>query len=129
MNKVILIGNLGKDPETRHLDNGKQVSSVSLATKNVFKKEDGTTEVSADWHFLKCWGKTSEIIEKFCKKGSKLAIEGRLKTESWTKEGTEEKVFRTYVLCDRIELLDKKETNNETGAEQHGVEPEDDLPF
>ena len=130
MNKVIFIGNLGKDPETKKFDSGSQVTNVSLATKNFIKKDDGTTEVGADWHFLKFWGKTSEIVEKYCKKGSKIAVEGQHKTESYEKEGTNEKVFHSYFLCQAIELLDSKPKNeNDSGGEQHNVNPDDDLPF
>lgn len=130
MNKVILIGNIGKDPETKHLDSGKQVTSISLSTKNVYKDKEGNTKIEADWHFLEFWGKSSEIVEKYCKKGDKIAIEGRSKTKSWTKEGTDEKVYKQYFLCDRIELLgSKKSESKDSGAEQHDVGSDDDLPF
>ena len=122
MNKVILIGNLGKDPETKSFDSGKQVTTVSLATKNIIKDENGDTKVLADWHLLKFWGKLSEVVEKYCKKGSKIAIEGKQKTESYTKEGSNEKTFVTFVLCDIVELHDcKPNDSNESGTEQHDV--------
>lgn len=130
MNKVILIGNIGKDPETRHLDNGNQVTSVTLATKVSIKQEDGTYKVTADWHFLEFWNSQSKVVDKFCKKGHKIAIEGSYKTRSWTKEGTDEKVYQSFVRCHTIELLEKKPVNsNDSSAEQHTSEPEDDLPF
>ena len=89
VNKVILIGNLGKDPEIRHLENGATVANFSIATSENYKDRKTGEKVSqTEWHNIVAWRGLAEIAEKFIKKGDKIYIEGKLKTRTWQdKEG------------------------------------------
>jgi single-strand DNA-binding protein len=87
-NKVQLIGNLGMDPEVRTLESGKKFAKVSIATSETYKNQKGERITETQWHNLIAWGKTADIIEKFLKKGSEVAIEGKLINRNYTdKEG------------------------------------------
>ena len=87
-NKVQLIGNLGMDPEVKALDSGKKLVKVSIATNETYKNAKGEKVTETQWHNLVAWGKTAEIAEKFLKKGSEVAVEGKLINRNYTdKEG------------------------------------------
>jgi single-strand DNA-binding protein len=129
MNKVILIGNIGKDPETKHLDNGHQVTKLTLATRKSIKQEDGTYKDGADWHFLEFWDNQSKVIDQYCKKGHKIAIEGENKTRSWDEEGTGKKTFQSFVRCFKVELLERKPSDGSSDRPPEQETPDDDLPF
>ena len=111
-NKVQLIGRLGKDADVKHLDGGKTVARLSLATTFSYKNSKGESVNSTDWHNLVAWGKTAEIIEKYVKKGNEIAIEGRLTTNSWEdKEGN--KRYTTEIIVNELLMLgSKKEEEN-----------------
>lgn len=100
MNKVILIGNLGGDPDTRFTPAGKQVTEFSLATAGAGK------DAPADWHKVTTWEKTAELCAKYLTKGSKVALEGRIKYETYEKDG--EKKYMTRIVADRVEFLSSK---------------------
>jgi single-strand DNA-binding protein len=90
VNKVILLGNLGKDPEVRYLDNNKVVAQFSLATSETFLDRNGEKKVDTEWHNIEMWDNLAKTAEKYLKKGSQVYIEGKIKTESWRdKEGNE----------------------------------------
>jgi single-strand DNA-binding protein len=106
-NKVQLIGNLGMDPEVRTLESGKKFAKVSLATSETYKNPKGDRITETQWHNLIAWGKTADIVEKFCKKGSELAIEGKLITRNYTdKEGI--KRYVTEIEVNELLLLEHK---------------------
>jgi len=109
-NKVTLIGRLGKDVDAKHLDGGKTVARLSLATTFSFKNQKGDWTNGTDWHNLVIWGKQAETAEKYLKKGSEIAIEGRLTTNSWEdKDGN--KRYSTEVIVNEFLMLgSKKET-------------------
>lgn len=87
-NKVQLIGNLGMDPEIKALDGGKKLAKMSIATNETYKNSKGERVTETQWHNLIAWGKTAEIVEKFLKKGTEVAIEGKLVNSNYTdKEG------------------------------------------
>lgn len=108
VNKVQLIGYLGRDPEVLTFENGKKKLSVSIATPDVYTNQNGERIDGTDWHNLVAWNKTAELGEKLLKKGSHVAIEGRLKSRSYEdKDGV--KRYVTEVMVDQFLLLDKKE--------------------
>lgn len=107
-NKVQLIGHLGMNPDVKHLENGKTLAKLSIATNDYYKDANGEKQTETHWHNLVAWGKTAEIAEKFLKKGSEVAIEGKLTSRSYEdKEGV--KKYITEVVVNEILLLGKKE--------------------
>ena len=125
MNSVILSGNIGQEPRITTTSSDFTIAEFSLATQDT-KKVDGKWERISDWHTVKCLGKTAELVDKYLGKGSKVGIQGRLKTDSWDKDG--EKKYKTYVLCDKLEFLDSgKGESKETSKE---IDLEDvEIPF
>jgi len=108
VNKVILVGNVGKDPETRHLEGGNTVSKFSLATSEVYKNKDGEKITNTEWHNIVLWRGLAEIAEKYVKKGSQLYIEGRIKTRSYTDQDNNTR-YVTEIFGDSMQLLGKRE--------------------
>ncbi len=107
-NSVNLIGNLGMDPEVKSLEGGKTLARFSVATSSYYKNAKGEKIQEAQWHNVVAWGKTAEIAEKYLKKGSKVAIEGRLNNRQYeTAEG--EKKYITEVVVNELLMLNKKE--------------------
>lgn len=143
VNKVILIGNLGKDPEVRRLENGSIVASFPLATSEIYNdKQTGERKEITDWHDIVLWRGLAEIAEKYIRKGSKVYIEGKLKKRSWQdKEGNTR--YATEVVGDDLTILtrsDQAERNNAPYSQEgkpanpsamSGLENniEDSLPF
>lgn len=121
VNKVILIGNLGKDPELRNFEGGNVVANFSLATTEVFRDRNGNKVEQTEWHNIAMWGKLAEIAGKILRKGAKVYIEGRIKNRSWEdKEG--HKKYITEIVADNFTLLGPRPNN--TGAADH---PDDDM--
>ena len=103
VNKVIIVGNLGQDPDTRYLPNGEAVASISVATTR--KQKDGKDET--EWHRISFFGKLAEIAGKYLKKGSQVYVEGRLRTRKYTgKDGIER--YATEILADQMQMLGGK---------------------
>lgn len=109
VNKVILIGNLGKDPEVRHLENGAVVANFPLATSEVYTdKTTGEKRENTDWHDIVVWRGLAEVAEKYLKKGYKVYVEGKLKKRSWQdKEGNTR--YTTEVLAEEMTILSRPE--------------------
>ena len=113
VNKVILIGNLGADPETRYLPSGEAVSNLRIATTDVWKDKSGEKQEHTEWHRVSFFGRNAEIAGEYLKKGSPVYVEGRIRTRKWQdKEGQER--YSTEVVGDRMQLL---------GARGGGAEP------
>jgi len=140
VNKVILVGNVGRDPETKHLDKGIAVSNFSLATTENYTSKTGEKVSTTEWHNIVAWRGLAEVVEKYVKKGSQLYIEGRLRTRTYEKDGI--KHYATEIFANSIELLGKREGQAEIPGQpavteqlQAVSEPdfsqpeEDDLPF
>lgn len=138
VNKVILIGNLGKDPEVRYLEGGIAVAKFPLATSESYKDKTGKKVDQTEWHNIVLWRGLAEIAEKLLKKGMQVYVEGKLRTRSWQdKEGN--KRYTTEIVGDSLTLLGKKEdTNNSNmassspGQDSDSItanDPTDDLPF
>src|SRR6201998_1840992 len=105
VNKVILLGNVGKDPEVKFLPSGLPVANFSLATSERFKDKGGEWQDRTEWHNLTAYQKVAEIIRDYVKKGSKLYVEGRIQTRSWDDKETQKKVYRTEIVVNALGLL------------------------
>jgi len=134
INKVILIGNLGSDPEVKTTPQGAQVANFSLATSESWTdKASGEKKEKAEWHRLVLWRRLAEIAGQYLKKGAKIYIEGKLETRSWEdKEG--QKRYTTEVIVDKLEMLggDRQQEEYEQPAAPYvasGSSDDDELPF
>ncbi len=142
VNKVILLGRLGADPELRYTPAGTAVATLSVATNFVYKDKDGNQQEKTEWHRVIAWRKTAEFAGEWVKKGSLIFVEGRLETRSWDdKDG--KKRYTTEVIADALELVGGRredrgpevaEPQQSAPAEMSGAEAspapqEDDLPF
>tara|TARA_B100001029_G_C14977559_1_gene404006 strand:- start:482 stop:898 length:417 start_codon:yes stop_codon:yes gene_type:complete len=135
VNKVILLGHLGKDPDVKKLDSGKSVANFSLATSEVYKNKEGEKVTNTEWHNIVLWSPLAEIAESYLKKGSQLYLEGKISNRSYEdKDGV--KKYISEVVGRDITLLGKptsegsNENSNNEGATNSNVSDEvDDLPF
>jgi single-strand DNA-binding protein len=136
VNKVILIGNLGKDPEVRTLESGVKVANFSLATTESYKNKNGDKVDSTEWHNIVLWRGLAEIADNYLKKGNQIYLEGRIRTRSWEdKDGN--KRYTTEILGDNMTMLGgRRETEYQDKKEESTVEEvkesdaaSDDLPF
>jgi single-strand DNA-binding protein len=114
VNKAILIGNLGKDPEIRRLENGGIVGNFTIATSDVYvDKSSGEKKETTDWHTVVVWNKLAEITEKYLKKGMKVYVEGRLKNRTWTDQNGTTK-YITEIFAHDLTILTVKGTSSKT---------------
>ena len=133
VNKVILVGNLGKDPEVKYLDSGVAVANFSLATTESYKNKEGERVNQTEWHNIVLWRGLAEVAEKWLKKGSSVYIEGKIKTRKWEdKDGNTR--YNTEILADNMTMLGSKSTSKPeadptTPEQQPAPDPADDLPF
>ena len=105
VNKVILVGNLGRDPETRYTQNGSAVTQFSIATSDSWRdKSTGEQQDRTEWHNIVCFARLAEIAGEYLKKGSKVYIEGSLRTSNWEQDG--QKRYRTEVMARELQMLD-----------------------
>ena len=105
VNKVFLLGNVGKDPEIRSTAGGMIVASFSLATADRQKDQQGNWQDKTEWHNLVAFSRTAEIVRDYVKKGTQLFIEGKIQTRSWDDKTSGEKKYRTEILCNELTLL------------------------
>ncbi len=143
VNKAILVGYVGNDPEVRYIDNGIPVCNFRLATSEVYKNRNGERITSTEWHNVVLWRGLAEVAEKYVKKGTQLYVEGRIRTRSWDdKDGN--KRYTTEIIGDNMQLLGKRmDESSGTAAPDKPAEPAqqepddagpemnetDDLPF
>ena len=106
-NKVLLIGNTGRDPEVRHLESGVAVATFTLATTERYKDRNGVMQDQTEWHNIVCWRNLAELSEKYIKKGAQIFVEGKIRTRSWADQ-TGAKRYTTEIVADNIRLLDRK---------------------
>lgn len=104
INKVMLLGNLTRDPELRALPNGTKVSQLSLATNRTWKDISGQRQESVEYHNVVAFGKTAELITQYTKKGNSLFIEGRLQTRSWDDQASGQKKYRTEIIVESFQF-------------------------
>lgn len=105
LNRVQLIGNLGKDPEIKYTPQGTPVAKITLATNERFKDKAGEWQDRTEWHNIVAWQRLAEIVGEYVKKGSKIYIEGRLQTSSWEDKQSGEKKYRTEIVANDLVLL------------------------
>jgi single-strand DNA-binding protein len=145
VNKVTLVGNVGNDPEVRHLEGGTPVANFSLATSETYKNREGERVTQTEWHNIVIWRGLAEVVEKYVRKGQLLYIDGKIRTRSWDdKDGN--KRYTTEIVADNMQMLGKKgdggenesisggqapskNTSSENSSSASMPEPEDDLPF
>ena len=131
VNKVILVGNLGKDPEVKYLDNGVAVANFSLATTEKYKNKEGEKVSQTEWHNIVLWRGLAEVAEKYLKKGASVYIEGKIKTRKWEdKEGNTR--YNTEILADNMTMLGGKKDSQENQInppQETASDKADDLPF
>lgn len=139
VNKVILVGNVGKDPEVRYLEKDLAVAKFPLATTERGRTLQNGTQVPerTEWHNIVAWRGLAEIAEKYIRKGSQLYVEGKIQSRTWEKDGV--KHYATEILAETINLLGKRPEHTEelssvvsapaTDQTEPPVQPEDDLPF
>jgi single-strand DNA-binding protein len=146
VNRVILVGNLGRDAELRYTPGGAPVATLSLATTEVFKDKEGQRKEQTEWHRVVVWGKTAESLNEYLTKGKQIYVEGRLQTRKWEEKGAEPgdkptTRYTTEIKADRIVLLGGggqrtgsggrvEREHAEAEAPSHPVDiTDDDIPF
>ncbi|MFQ5527527.1 MAG: single-stranded DNA-binding protein [Thermoanaerobaculia bacterium] len=142
LNKVMLIGNLGRDPEVRSTPSGQTVASFSLATNRRWRdKNSGEQREQTEWHNIVVWGRQAEIAGQYLAKGRQVFVEGRLQTRSWDDKQSGEKKYRTEIVCDNFQMLggrgDSFQGGGGGGYSSGGSSPgpadsgpeDDDIPF
>lgn len=108
INKVILVGNVGADPEVRTLENGAKCAKVRIATtERIYNKEKNESKDITEWHSVTLWRNLADVVDKWVRKGSQLYIEGKLRTREYTKDGV--KCYATEIVADEIKMLGKRE--------------------
>jgi single-strand DNA-binding protein len=108
VNKVILIGTLGRDPEVRSTASGMNVAKFSIATNERYKDRDGQWQERTEWHNIVCWQRMAEIVRDYTHKGDRIYIEGRLQTSSWDDKQTGEKKYKTEIVANDLVLIGGK---------------------
>jgi single-strand binding protein len=135
VNKVFILGALGRDPETRFTNTNLQITSFSVATSTFRKGEDGERKEETEWHRITTIGRTAEVAQTYLSKGSKVFIEGHLRTRKWeNKEGKTQ--YSTEIVADNLQLLDKKSDRpgqpgqaKQAPAEEPYTGNPEDIPF
>ena len=128
VNKVILLGNTGKDPEVSFLPSGMAVAKFGLATSDKFKDKQGNQQERTEWHNLVAFGKLAEIIRDYVKKGNKLYVEGSLRTSSWEDKTSGQKRYKTEVIVSEISLLSGR-ADGESGGGSGGYSKSNTASF
>jgi len=134
VNKVILIGNLGKDPELRYTPNGTAVASFSIATNERWKNKEGNFQDHTEWHRIVAWRKLAETVGEYLKKGSQVYIEGRLRTRTWEDQNGNKRTT-TEIVADSLQMLGRREGVSSSDvappptASDDEMAATDDLPF
>jgi single-strand DNA-binding protein len=116
LNKVLLIGNLGKDPEMRSLPSGQPVASFTLATSRRWRDKNGQKQEQTEWHQIVIFGKQAEIAGQYLTKGKQIYVEGRIQTRSWDDRTSGEKKYRTEIICDNFQMLGSRGGGDFEGA-------------
>ncbi len=132
VNKVILVGNLGRDPEVRSTTSGMPVANMSLATRRRWKDKDGHPQEQTEWHNVVCFGRQAEIAGQYLSRGRQIYVEGRIQTRSW-EDATGETRYRTEIVCDNLTMLGQRQSgvvpasvSKVPDQAEPGPEPKDD---
>ena len=117
VNKVVLIGNLGDDPELRYTGGGTAVCNMSLATNESYTNSDGEEVQQTEWHDVVAWGRLAEVCDEYLEKGAQVYFEGKLRTQKWTDQNGNSR-YRTQVLAREMKFLDRKEDRHSSTREE-----------
>lgn len=128
VNKAIILGRLGKDPEIKQTPSGIVIATMTIATSE-FRKKEGERVEETEWHRVTAIGKLAEIVNSYCKKGQLVYIEGRLRTKKWQKDGIDR--YMTEIIVDALQMITKSESKqkDERPAQDSLKDAEDDIPF
>jgi single-strand DNA-binding protein len=130
VNRVTLLGNVGKDPEVRAAPSGSIIANFSIATTDRYKDAAGNWQDKTEWHNLVAFKRTAEIIRDYVKKGSKLYVEGKIQTRSWDDKETGAKRYKTEILVNELALLDSgKPSERAVEAVEQEASDDDSIPF
>ncbi len=137
VNKVILVGNLGRDPELRTTPSGQPLAKFSVATTRKWRDRDGNRQEQTEWHNVVVWGRQAEIAGQYLTKGRQIYLEGRLQTDSWEDKTHGDKRYRTEIICDNFQMLGSRGSSNDGGGYGGGpsqtpapaAPADDDIPF
>ena len=147
VNKVILVGNLGSDPEVRTTPGGQRVANFRMATSRSWTGQDGQRQEKTEWHSVVAWGKLADICERYLTKGKQIYVEGRLETRQWQDKESGQNRYKTEIICETMQMLGRAgaDRNGEPGVDMPsrggapdesfapagggGGGPDDDLPF
>jgi single-strand DNA-binding protein len=144
LNKVIIIGNLGRDPEIRSTQSGDKVATLNVATSENWKDKDGNRQEKSEWHRIVIFGKVADVCERYLKKGSKVLIEGKLQTRKWTDNNGQDKYSTEIVVSGfggNMTMLDGKDNKQDAsyssteysdasnGSGNFGADLDDSIPF
>ena len=142
INKVILVGNLGRDPEIRSLPSGQPVASFSIATSRKWRDKEGNRQEETEWHNIVCFGRQAEIAGQFLTKGKQIFVEGRIRTSSWEDRQSGEKKYKTEIICENFQMLGSRGEGGGGGGYKQPAAPaaggggdfggppeDDDIPF
>ncbi len=120
INKVILVGNVGRDPEVRYLDNGVVIAKFPLATSETYTNKSGEKVTNTEWHNIVLWRKLAEVADKYVKKGSSLYIEGKIRSRSYEDKDGNKKYF-TEIIADNMQMLGKKSDNSQASQQSENA--------
>ena len=146
LNKVILIGRLGNDPEIRTTQSGQTLATFNVATNRRWRDRDGNRQEETEWHRIVCWGRQAEVAGQYLNRGKLVSVEGRLQTRSWDDQQTGQKRFMTEIVCDNFQMLGSRGDNQgqpgyggqgrreqpQSAPQDQGFdasEQDDDIPF
>ena len=138
VNKVILVGNIGQDPEVKYTPSGVPVARVSLATNERFKDKNDQWQERTEWHSIVAWQRLAEIVGEYVRKGAKLYVEGKLQTTSWQDRQSGERKYRTEIVARDLVLLGSREDGRNPAPEVSGGDSDagpapaivdDEIPF
>jgi single-strand DNA-binding protein len=128
VNKVLIIGNLGNDPETRYLPSGDAVTNVSIATTETWKDKDGQKKEATEWHRVAFFGKLAEIAGEYLKKGSSVYVEGKIQTRKWQDKDGQDR-YSTEIRADRMQMLGGGKREEKPARDGGVSKMEDDIPW
>lgn len=119
VNKVIIVGNLGADPEIRHIQGGDAVATLSVATSETWKDKSGEKQERTEWHRVVMWRRLAEIAQQYLRKGSKVYLEGKLQTRKWQAQDGSDR-YTTEIVADQMQMLDSRADGSQSASRSQG---------
>ena len=127
VNKAILIGNLGKDPEVRYMPSGEAIANITLATTDTWKDKSGEKQERTEWHRVSFFGRQAEVVGEYLKKGSQIYVEGRIQTRKWQdKEGQDR--YTTEIVADRMQMLGSRSGQGDASGRERSAGTHESAP-